>query len=195
MLERGIDKNGNGTLDSNEVTGSAYVCNVPGRLISTSVEPAGSDCQAGGVKVESGTDLNGDGVLSANEATETHYLCSPPASSVTGSTGPVGPVGATGATGAVGETGATGAVGKTGATGPTGSSGLAIVPFTSGAPIRMTTIDGGMSAVCAVLGFGGSASVTPPIDLTGGSGEALNYAISMPTNGSITSIIAYFSTR
>ena len=44
-------------------------------LIRQDNEPAGANCPAGGVRIESGLDLNGDGILEANEVTETSYIC------------------------------------------------------------------------------------------------------------------------
>jgi hypothetical protein len=45
-------------------------------LVSTSEEAAGSNCSAGGLKVESGLDIDGDGKLEATEVTSTDYVCS-----------------------------------------------------------------------------------------------------------------------
>lgn len=46
-------------------------------LIKTTTEPAGSNCSAGGVKVETGIDANGNGVLDASEiqTAQTKYVC------------------------------------------------------------------------------------------------------------------------
>ena len=112
-----------------------------------------------------------------------------------GEPGPTGPTGPTGETGANGANGATGA---TGATGPTGANGLdgagAIIPFASKAPITLTTIAGGLSGTGGIIGFGDSDSgysiLGGTIDLTNSS----NFAFSMPRDGTITSLSAYFST-
>ena len=66
-------------------------------LVSTGVEPAGTNCATGGARVDVGLDTNGNGVLDASEinTTLTRYLCN----------GAVGPTGATGATGAAGANG------------------------------------------------------------------------------------------
>ncbi len=48
-------------------------------LIRQTAEPAGEQCPAGGIKIESGIDANGDGSLSANEVSQTSYLCRPEA--------------------------------------------------------------------------------------------------------------------
>jgi BclB C-terminal domain-containing protein len=119
----------------------------------------------------------------------------------TGNTGPTGDTGATGPTGDTGNTGPTGDTGNTGATGdvgPTGSSASAsIIPFSSGLPITITTDDVD-PRLGAALGFGTSASVvldpSNSIDLTGGPAILLNMAFSMPRDGTIQSIAAYFST-
>ncbi|WP_276567130.1 exosporium glycoprotein BclB-related protein, partial [Bacillus thuringiensis] len=93
-------------------------------------------------------------------------------------------------------TGPTGDTGATGATGPIGTG--AIIPFASGLPISLTTIAGGLAGTPGFIGFGSSTTgitvLGPTIDLTGGSGISLDYAFSMPDEGIITSISAYFST-
>ncbi|WP_051624296.1 exosporium glycoprotein BclB-related protein [Clostridium akagii] len=113
-----------------------------------------------------------------------------------GITGPTGPVGATGPTGANGITGPTGPVG---ATGPTGANGAgAIIPYSSGLPVLLTTIVGGLVGLPGFVGFGSSAQgiavLGATIDLTGAGGTLLNFAFSVPRDGTITSIAAYFST-
>lgn len=45
-------------------------------LVSTSTEPAGANCAAGGVRIDVGVDDNGDGVLDASEIDHTTYVCS-----------------------------------------------------------------------------------------------------------------------
>ncbi|MCY9530350.1 hypothetical protein M5X04_13580 [Paenibacillus alvei] len=118
----------------------------------------------------------------------------------TGPTGPTGPsTGVTGTTGATGAIGATGATGATGVTGVTGAPGTgAIIPFASGVPVLLTTLAGGLVGTGGLIGFGNSAptvsALGATIDLTGAAGLLLNMAFSMPRNGIITSISAYFST-
>ena len=117
---------------------------------------------------------------------------------LTGATGATGPTGITGPTGTTGTTGATGATGPTGATGATGPSGNGtIIPFASGTDIAVTTDPAGLPGTGALIGFGDSAqtasSVSFVMDLTGGPGQAVNFAFSMPRDGTITSISAYFS--
>jgi len=62
----------------------------------------------------------------------------------------------------------------------------------------MTTIAGGLPGTGVLVGFGNSAqtpsTVGATIDLTGGSGTELDEAFSMPRDGTITSISAFFST-
>jgi BclB C-terminal domain-containing protein len=108
-----------------------------------------------------------------------------------GPAGPAGADGATGATGATGPAGPQGPQGVTGATGPAGSS--AIMPFSSGDAVNLTTIVGGLKGTGALLGFGSSVSGTTltggTIDITNGK----NFAFSMPRSGTITSLNAFFS--
>jgi BclB C-terminal domain-containing protein len=115
----------------------------------------------------------------------------------TGVTGPTGLIGDTGALGGIGPTGSTG-VGETGPTGPAGSAGSgAIIPFSSGFPLTMTTVLGGVNNTAALTAFGNSASNVTitggTIDLSGGPGTILNMSFSMPRSGTITDIAAYFS--
>lgn len=112
----------------------------------------------------------------------------------TGSTGETGPTGVTGPTGLMGQTGAEGAVGSTGPTGPTGATGPGtIIPFASGDPV--TLIDSALATTGAVMGFGGSASTidlsTTNIDLT----TLSDYAFSMPRDGTLTTLAAFFSVQ
>ncbi|EHQ87557.1 exosporium glycoprotein BclB-related protein [Desulfosporosinus youngiae] len=121
---------------------------------------------------------------------------------VTGATGATGDAGATGATGATGDAGATGATGATGAgaTGATGATGVAgvgaIIPYASGEPISITTIALGLVGLPSFVGFGNSVqgltALGATIDLTG-VGGLLNFAYSVPRDGTITSIAAFFS--
>lgn len=123
------------------------------------------------------------------------------ATGATGAIGPTGATGATGATGITGDIGATGAIGVTGATGATGPIGAtgssAIIPFSSGLPVTLTTLVGGVVGLPAVIGFGSSAELATAlgatIDLTGAGGTLLNFGWSIPRNGTITDINAFFS--
>lgn len=86
--------------------------------------------------------------------------------------------------------------GSTGATGTAGSS--AIIPYSSGIPVSLTTIAGGLVGTPGFIGFGSSApgvSIAGGIiDLTNAAGTLTNFAFSMPRAGTITSMSAFFST-
>ena len=41
----------------------------------TSLEPVGTQCAAGGARIDAGTDLNGSGALDADEIASTQYVC------------------------------------------------------------------------------------------------------------------------
>ncbi|MCP4755787.1 MAG: hypothetical protein GY866_33400 [Proteobacteria bacterium] len=100
-IETGIDENGNGVLDDDEVDETQYVCNgVSGQngadgqdgadgqgdsgtnsLVSISDEPAGVNCTVGGKIIETGLD-NGDGggtagdnTLQPGEIDSAEYVC------------------------------------------------------------------------------------------------------------------------
>lgn len=45
-------------------------------LLLTSLEPAGTNCPTGGLKVDSGLDSNANGVLDTDEILTTNYICS-----------------------------------------------------------------------------------------------------------------------
>lgn len=138
--------------------------------------------------------------------------CTPTAiAGQTGEQGPIGPQGDQGTPGADGATGPTGPQGPQGPAGgpgpqgpqgpqgPAGSGGAgAIIPFASGAPIVMTTVLGGLEGSSSVVGFGSSETgltkLGGNIDLTGASGTSMNYAFSVPRDGTLTSLSAYFST-
>lgn len=77
-VDFGIDNNSNGTLDTNEILNTSYVCNgIDGNTSLTSVttEPAGDSCKNGGVKIDSGIDVNRNGTLDEDEVTATAYVC------------------------------------------------------------------------------------------------------------------------
>jgi hypothetical protein len=103
------------------------------QVVKTTLEPAGANCTAGGIKIEFGLDNNNNGILDIAEinASLTKYICNgiQGATGAQGIQGPTGPIGATGAQGAAGTTGATGPqgaqgpIGLTGPAGPTGATG------------------------------------------------------------------------
>jgi hypothetical protein len=77
-IDSGIDTNGDGTLDDTEITATAYVCNgVDGNNSLTKItsETAGTNCENGGLKIDSGIDTNSDGTLDDTEITATAYVC------------------------------------------------------------------------------------------------------------------------
>jgi len=91
--------------------------------------------------------------------------------------------------------GPTGPTGPRGPRGPAGANGNgAIIPFASGLPVTLTSTIDGSAGIPAFIGFGNStpglAILGGTIDLTG----VTNMAFSVPRNGVITDIAAYFST-
>ncbi|WP_160671058.1 exosporium glycoprotein BclB-related protein [Clostridium sp. C8-1-8] len=72
-----------------------------------------------------------------------------------------------------------------------------IIPFASGLPVILTTLVTGLAGTVSALGFGSSATGLTvaglTIDLTGGAGLAINEAFSMPRDGVIRSISAFYS--
>ncbi|MHB8872256.1 MAG: DUF7151 family protein, partial [Myxococcaceae bacterium] len=86
-IQSGVDSNGDGALDGNEVANTTLVCNAASgsngtngtnALVTVTPEPAGSNCATGGQRVDTGPDKNANGVLEPDEATGSAYLCSPP---------------------------------------------------------------------------------------------------------------------
>jgi BclB C-terminal domain-containing protein len=110
-----------------------------------------------------------------------------------GERGPMGFQGFTGdpgPTGPTGPTGATGPVGPMGPTGPAGSS--AIIPFSSGTPVILTTGASGTPRTLGLVGFGHNAlGVLSPGTLSLPGPIAL--AFPLPRGGIITSVAACFS--
>lgn len=112
-----------------------------------------------------------------------------------------GPRGFMGLPGADGERGHRGAEGEQGPMGLRGLPGVAgpgsIIPFASGVPVKLTTV-GGHIGTTSLIGFGNSASNVKldgtKINLTGSAGALLNFAFSIPRDGKITSMDAFFST-
>lgn len=155
----GLDVNGNGQLDASEITSTSYVCNgAPGAtgangfssLVSSSAEPLGANCAAGGVRLAFGSDENHDGVLEPSEVSATSYVCNgAPGTPVdTGGGGAAGAAGTTsgGAGSANGGAGGGGATGNTGGSnGSSGTSCKVLPPLPSG--------------VCAVTPGSGSGTL------------------------------------
>ncbi|MFE6166277.1 exosporium glycoprotein BclB-related protein [Viridibacillus arvi] len=103
-----------------------------------------------------------------------------------------------GADGEHGPRGLRGLPGEAGPPGPAGSTGPgSIIPFASGIPVKLTTVDGHVGTT-SLIGFGSSASNVKldgtKINLTGSAGALLNFAFSIPRDGKITSMDAFFST-
>ncbi|WP_340394543.1 exosporium glycoprotein BclB-related protein [Paenibacillus sp. FSL E2-0177] len=177
-----------GTAGATGATGTAGVTGATGTAgVTGATGSAGATGATGTAGVTGATGTAGvtgaTGTAGATGATGT-----------AGATGATGTAGVTGATGA-GVTGATGTAGVTGATGATGSG--AIIPYSSGLPVAMTTVLGGLLNTSSAVGFGSSAtniSITGgTIDLTGAAGTLLNFAFSVPRTGTLTSMAAYFS--
>jgi len=84
-VETGIDENSNGILDTGEVDETQIICNGTNGTngtdgssiaISLTIEPVGSNCANGGIKIEAGVDDNGNGVLDIpGEVDDTDYVC------------------------------------------------------------------------------------------------------------------------
>ncbi|WP_405173329.1 exosporium glycoprotein BclB-related protein [Paenibacillus sp. FSL H8-0260] len=186
-----------GTAGATGATGSAGVTGATGSAgVTGATGTAGATGATGSAGVTGATGSAGatgaTGSAGATGATGSAGVTG--ATGSAGATGATGSAGVTGATGA-GVTGATGTAGVTGATGATGSG--AIIPYSSGLPVAMTTVLGGLLNTSSAVGFGSSAtniSITGgTIDLTGAAGTLLNFAFSVPRTGTITSMAAYFS--
>jgi hypothetical protein len=78
-VESGIDDNRDGVLQAGEVDSTAYVCTgepaAPGSLVNVATEPMGTNCPAGGLRVDTGADVNSDHVLEVGEVTASNYVC------------------------------------------------------------------------------------------------------------------------
>lgn len=77
LVETGIDVNGNGTLDDDEVDTAEKICNgINGTnsLTNSTDEPAGINCAPGGVRIDIGLDLNN--TLDAFEIESSEFFCS-----------------------------------------------------------------------------------------------------------------------
>ncbi|MFY0602276.1 MAG: hypothetical protein JXR03_21570, partial [Cyclobacteriaceae bacterium] len=77
-IDSGVDSNNDGTLDDDEITATAYICNgIDGSntLTKLTTESAGTNCENGGIKIDSGVDSNNNGILDDDEITATAYTC------------------------------------------------------------------------------------------------------------------------
>lgn len=89
-----------------------------GTLVRSTDEPAGANCENGGVRLDSGRDLNGNGEVDDTEVEATRYICD-------GGPGMDGTNGMDGMNGADGMDGSAGPQGPQGPPGPQGESGAA----------------------------------------------------------------------
>jgi hypothetical protein len=141
-VDTGLDRNGNGQLDSTEISNTQYVCNgspgatgangqpgLPGArgaagfsaLTKMVVEAAGANCPSGGTRIDAGQDVNANNILDTDELSSSSFVCN----GVPGATGPTGPAGPSGAQGNTGPQGPTGSQGDPGPQGPAGAQGSA----------------------------------------------------------------------
>lgn len=87
VLGYGIDENGDGELETDEIDGTTVICNgtngtdgsngadaLVDRVSITAIE-AGEDCAEGGVAISHGLDTNENGVLDPSEIEETETVC------------------------------------------------------------------------------------------------------------------------
>lgn len=77
-VDIGLDTNKNGVLDANEIKTTKFICSgAAGQnsLVKTTAENAGSNCPAGGLKVEAGVDANKNGTLEQSEVQSTQFVC------------------------------------------------------------------------------------------------------------------------
>ncbi|GGC97843.1 hypothetical protein GCM10007216_30780 [Thalassobacillus devorans] len=111
----------------------------------------------------------------------------------------MGPQGPQGETGDIGPQGPQGEPGPQGEQGPQGLPGsIAIIPYASGTtPAELTTLGDGLIGTSSLVGFGDSVSgveaIEGQINLENVGGLP-NFAFSVPRDGEITSIAAFFST-
>lgn len=77
-LQRGEDRDADGSLDDAEVATSVYACSTPATLVSLVAGGAGAQCSRGGDRIDAGSDLDGDRVLSSAEVVSTAYVCHEP---------------------------------------------------------------------------------------------------------------------
>lgn len=82
VIASGLDDNGDGVLSDDEIDATSYVCagDVPDEpftpvLTDVVVEPAGENCETGGLAINTGSDGDGDGSLSEDEVASTSYIC------------------------------------------------------------------------------------------------------------------------
>jgi hypothetical protein len=80
-VDAGVDNNGNGVLDTAEVTSTQFVCNGTAgtngfnALVSITTEPPSANCTTGGKKVSVGSDTNVNSILDNAEIISSSYIC------------------------------------------------------------------------------------------------------------------------
>jgi hypothetical protein len=76
----GLDRNGNGELDDDEVASTEYACatSVPGVLVRVQAVAPGERCAHGGQVARAGPDADGNGTLEDGEVTREVYGCMEP---------------------------------------------------------------------------------------------------------------------
>lgn len=77
-VELGLDTNSDGTLGSNEILTTNYICNGANGLVSLTdvvVEPIGVNCSNGGFRINSGLDANLNGILEEVEVSANAFIC------------------------------------------------------------------------------------------------------------------------
>ncbi len=79
-LTSGLDVDGDGTLDTDEIDDTSFVCSVHVNenmtLVEQALEAPGVNCENGGIKWTVGYDADGDKVLDPEEAGPPGYVCS-----------------------------------------------------------------------------------------------------------------------
>lgn len=114
----------------------------------------------------------------------------------TGPEGPIGPQGCVGPQGDPGETGSAGPAGPRGETGPQGpSGGSAIIAFSSGDFITMSTNEDGTTLFPYIIGFGAAykSPIVPYSTVMDLATFQNNFAFTMPRDGVINEIAAHFT--
>ena len=204
-----------GPAGANGVTGATGAAGVPGPIGPQGVQGlAGVTGATGAAGLAGPAGAAGSpGAPGAMGATGSSGATGAAGSGLAGTTGATGPAGATGPTGAKGDDGAIGATGATGpagakgddgaigATGATGSPGSgAILMSGSGQPGVVTTLLGGLVGSVTEVPVAGIGSATGQTLTPGGTLDATGAAAteedpeSLPRDGTITSVSAFFST-
>jgi hypothetical protein len=77
QLDTGVDTNANALLEPDEITATRFFCSNQGEavLTTTSTEGPGTNCSAGGLRIDTGNDSNFNGTLDPDEIDSTVYTC------------------------------------------------------------------------------------------------------------------------